>query len=920
MEWLLNISPETIVIVPTRGLQHSLSKRYAELQISAGRTAWQTPKIIVWEDYIEQLWHKNKHMFETAYIRLDKTQAFLIWQQIISKEKKNTAELLLLNEQQTAKVVQRSWQLANKWQVEIQALQQKSDIDSAAFVSWCHAYQTKLKEKNWIDPSQIEHLLIANTSTLRGLPEKLVFAYFDLMTSSQRMHIDICKNHDINIAQYSVFETSSTKNQQIVYQRYQQEDQEWRTVMIKARRLIEQNQDARISIVIPALAEQRARVEQVARSIFYPGLSPLECQQQDLVYRFSLGQPLNSIPYIHCMLNALELLKKTFSYQNLHTLFISQWWPLGRQKKHASDNSFGKSFEHNFDKNLVLQDLVQLDRAIKKSRNPWLNWQEVQKICIEKLPEAHYLNDFFTSLIEFQESIFTQEKNLQSARQWQGLFSEWLILLQWPENELDSWHFQAHESWLETMQTFVGHDLVQGKTGLTRALLTLNGLCKDTVFMRQAKHEPILISGVLEGIGQTADYLFITGMHEGYPTPMRPDPFIDNSALEEQQYPFANKRDEFVYEQNKLSSLLAGGQIVEVSYATQQLEGEYDVTSLLREHEFSTVEDSLDQNENASSLLIEYTDLIGLECLQSANIQGGSKVFENQSQCPFKAYVEHRLLRQTEEEPEFGLDARDAGTVVHDLLDNIWRELQSFSILNSLVEADLEALIERHVNGYIDTPNPKFQYDRQRLLILEKPRLKNLLKEWLMLEQEQRHVPYNVIGVEKTIQSEFGGIPIRLVIDRIDRTDSGDCLIIDYKTGQAEISEWNGERPKNPQMPLYALALEQASDYNIAGIAFGKLKKDDCGFKGVTKLEGIGDGFRPSISSRIKDRKTWDVQLQEWHENLSNLAEEFLAGEAVVNPSKAKPCQFCDLHSVCRIHQLESQSGQDSNIKSVSGN
>ena len=896
MEWLRNISPTTIVLVPTRGLQHSLSKRYAELKIAEGHSAWQTPQILVWEDYIEQLWQANKHRFDKAYVRLDNAQAFLVWQQVITAAKKNDVELLLLNEQQTASVVQRSWKLAHKWRIDIHEMQQRNDLDSVAFAKWCQAYQHRLAERNWIDSVQVESLLMNKTEDLKGLPTQMIFAYFDLVTSHQKKHIQVCSSNGIDVTEYSMVDAMANeqKQQQINYKCYQQEDQEWLTVFQQARQLMEEDENTRIGIVIPSLSEQRARVEQVARSVFYPDLSPLQCQQQDLVYRFSLGQPLNKIAYIHSMLNALELLKKTFSYQTLQSLLLSEWWPFRQRLNHQ-----GFQQKH-------ADELIRLDRAIKNGRSAWLSWEDVLLISREALPESQAIHDYIEQLIEFKVSIFPSENNLHSARSWQTIFSQWLTLLEWPENDLDSWHYQAHESWLETLETFVGHDLVQGKTGLSRALFALNSLCKDKVYMRQAKDEPILISGVLEGIGQTVDHLFVTGMHEAYPPPMRQDPFIPSSALHEQGYPFADKSTEFIYESNKLASLMAGGKHIEVSYAAQQLDGEYSVTALLRDQQFMPA--TMTPSKESDIQLEHYTDIIGLACLQSANIKGGSKVFENQSQCPFKAYVEHRLLRQNEEEPEFGLDARDAGTVVHALLDNIWTELQSFSSLNRLGESELIALIDRHVDFYLEQPNSRFQFDRKRLLELEKPRLKQLLFEWFILEQEQRFLPYTVIGREQSINSEFGGIPIQLIIDRIDRTDSGDCLIIDYKTGQAEISAWNGERPKNPQMPLYALAMERHKDYKIKGIAFGKLKTQECALIGVTELEGIGLGFKTSLNSR--DKKTWSEQLQEWNENLNHLAAEFLEGQAIVDPSKAKPCQYCDLQSLCRINQLHAQSGQ----------
>jgi probable DNA repair protein len=910
MDWLTNINNGAVVLVPTRGLQHSLSQQYAIQQIAAGRSVWQTPQILVWDDYIEQLWNANKHTFENAYVRLDTAQAFLVWQQVIVAAKKKDDELVLLNEQQTASVVQRSWKLMHKWRTRQVHTKEsdgekslREDIDSKAFTQWCQDYAQKLSKNNWIDSVQLENVIIDSTSELNGLPAEIIFAYFDLVTSNQKIHIHACQQSGVFVQQHSVdslnskqVEAKQAQLRSIHHWRYQNEEQELKHVCQQAKHTLETEVDAKIGIVIPQLSEQRARIDQIARAIFYPDKSPLECQQQDLAYRFSLGRPLNKIAYVHAMLTALALMKNTFRYQELSFLLLSEWWP------------FHKGQEQNF---------LDLNRALKQNRCAWLSWETVLEISQKTQPEAIELHDCFQSLISFREKTCVAKGQLSGknnsgqfkrAREWQSIFSEWLKLLSWQENDLDSWHYQAHESWLETLEVFVGYDLVQGEIGLSRALRSLNSLCLDKVYMRQAKAEPILISGVLEGIGQQVDYLFVTGMHETYPPPMKVDPFISSMDLEEQDYPFADKATEFRYEQNKLESLLAGGNQVHISYASQQLEGEYTATTLLRDKVFIDVEiENVEQKPNLFQLE-EYTDTQGQACMNSAGIRGGSKVFENQSNCPFKAYVEHRILRQIDDEPEFGLDARDAGVVVHSLLENIWRELGSYSTLSRLGEQQLKQLISRHVESYLNDPAASFQYDRKVLLQLEKPRLNNLLFEWLVLEQEQRSLAYSVIGRETSIQSEFGGIPINLVVDRIDQTDSGECIVIDYKTGQAELSVWQGERPKTPQMPLYALALDKHSQYNIKGIAFAKVKTNECSLLGVTEIEGVGAQIK--TMPHTAKSMTWQQQIDAWHENLSHLAAEFLEGFAAVEPLKVNTCDYCDLDSLCRINQLRVQTGQ----------
>ena len=884
MDWLNNIDANTIVLVPTRGLQSSLAKYVANQKIAAGVVAWETPNIIVWDDYLQQLWQVNKHLLDKPLTRLSTEQAFLVWQQVVLKSKRDDEELTLLNEQQTANVVQRSWKLLHKWHVDLTDIAQHDDIDSTMFVQWAEAYTARLQHKNWIDPVQLENVIVRNTAHLQGLPQKLVFAYFDLVTASQTAHLNACQQHAVQVEQ----QTFTPQKQGAQHLVYPHKEDELRHVFQSARACLERNSNATIGIVIPTLAEQRGQIEQLARSIFYPKYSPLEVQQSDLAYRFSLGKALSEVPYVRAILIALALLKPRFRYQEISFLLRCDWWPY--QKNH-------------------LHDTVSLERLLKKTRSSWWTWQEVIDLWQEHFPNSTTFVKHFSDLHGFSETLQSKADDqlaaVKNAQAWQQIFAEWLTLLGWQENDLDSYHYQVHESWLSVLETFAKYDVVQLPIGLNRALMQLNTLCQDKVFMRQAQDEPILISGVLEAIGQSVDYLYVTGMDETYPTPLKPDPFVPRESLQASNYPFAEKSTEFNYEQEKMTSLLSGGVQLMISYAQQHQDGSYSPSPLFRDQVFQAI--AVEDTQTTAMPLEEYIDIEGKVCQHSGGIKGGSTVFENQSKCPFKAYVEHRILRHQEHEPEFGLDARDAGIVVHAILENIWQELGSDSELR-LESTDIESLVARHVDTYLVRPNKKFRYDRKRLLQLERSRLMNLLEQWLQLEKDQRIAGFKVVGRELEVSSQFGGIPINLAIDRIDQLENGDQLIIDYKTGQANVSDWKQERMTSPQLPLYVLALEEKQfAYNIKGVAFARVKQNDSELVGVANATDIAQ----HIKLPTEDRKAiaWEQQLAIWHENLTELAQQFLAGYAAVDPVKADTCKYCDLSSVCRIHALRTQGG-----------
>jgi len=54
----------------------------------------------------------------------------------------------------------------------------------------------------------------------------------------------------------------------------------------------------------------------------------------------------------------------------------------------------------------------------------------------------------------------------------------------------------------------------------------------------------------------------------------------------------------------------------------------------------------------------------------------------------------------------------------------------------------------------------------------------------------------------------------------------------------------------------------------------------------------------------------WHENRSAWPEIFTQLAADFLAGEASVNPIDEKVCQYCGLHSLCRLPQLRQAEGE----------
>jgi RecB family exonuclease len=170
-------------------------------------------------------------------------------------------------------------------------------------------------------------------------------------------------------------------------------------------------------------------------------------------------------------------------------------------------------------------------------------------------------------------------------------------------------------------------------------------------------------------------------------------------------------------------------------------------------------------------------------------------------------------------------------------------------------------------------------------------RLQNLLAKWLDIERTR--APFSVETLEGSTRiARLAGLDFRVRIDRVDRLGDGARILIDYKTGAAN-PDWRGERPDNPQLPIYALLLPEA----LVAVAYAKVNASEPRF--------VAESERPKILPRVQISELEGVPrfadlVAVWSRRLERIAGEFAAGRAEVAPT-LKACKHCDLHGLCRV-------------------
>jgi len=486
----------------------------------------------------------------------------------------------------------------------------------------------------------------------------------------------------------------------------------------------------------------------------------------------------------------------------------------------------------------------------------------------------------------------------QHTSDWSRAIADLLEAFGWPGDRTPgSGEFQTLEAWRELLSSFATLDLTAPPMNLRQAVDWLQQQAANTRFQVEDEGAPVQVMGLLEAAGLRFDHLWIMGLHdEALPAAANPNPFLPTSLQRQHALPHSTSEGELEFAASLMGRLLASAPDVVLSYP--ETEGDRTLAPSPLVASGLWMEDADEDDENVfddwiarmrgSAVFDQIADELGPELAQSDST-GGSSLFKDMAACPFRAFAKHRLAARPLEEADLGLSYRDRGTTVHKALEFVWRELGSHARMMELGLAELEDLIARGAEAAVAKLGPGIGRD------LEKRRLQKLLPEWLEIEKARSG--FVIAGTEVERVVAIGGLQIKTRADRVDALPDGREIILDYKTGQLNADVWEGERPDEPQLPLYCAT----NDRPVAGAAFAVIRVGELRFRGLT----TNDVDLPKLGKMsIKPPLPFDQLVSEWGHILGALAEGFRAGKADVSPKKGA-CDNCGLRALCRIREAQ---------------
>jgi len=862
------------VVTATRRLARTILREYSAAQQARGLVAWQSPDVLPWGAWLSTLWEGFLYSTANPPVRLGDWQEYAVWESLVHE---HPASERLLQAGATAAKALEAWGLAVEWRLDLSAIERSGNDDARVFAAWGAQFRRRCRESGWLDSARVPDLLREHLLRIR-LPERILLAGFDERTPQQRELIA-----GFEAAGVAVEELHATMPQEAgrkVRIPFQDAGQEIETAARWARRLMETGQPGMIGVVVPDLPARRRQVERVFHSILEPAsMLPGRHRSQSLV-NLSAGAPLASYPPVWSALALLALDPRENDWTALSSFVRDPYLS-------------GAETERN------LRGTV--DAGMRRAGAMRVSMADLQARAADPRSPAPGLEGLLGRWLQTRQG----QPARQTAAQWSRAFSAELTALGWPgERGLDSAEYQAVEKWKEALSALAGVDFIAGSLDRAKALELLGRIAAETEFQPEGGEAAVQVLGVLEASGIQFDHLWVMGLDdEAWPRQPDPNPFLPIRMQREAGIPHCSPERELAYASLITARLLESAPDVVISHPVRNQDRELAPSPLifrvpkadaaeLQLWDGELYSSAIHQSQDMERVVDEHGPAIDGEAWQ----RGGTKVFQYQSACPFRAYAELRLGAEDLENPAPGLDARQRGTAMHHALEAIWKELRTHEALcrrtdvAEVVRKAAASAIARIENGR-GAPLPA------RFAAIEGQRIERTAGEWL--EREKTRSPFEVIQPEDERRGELQGVRFKMRIDRVDRLADGREAIIDYKTGSPHVHDWDGPRPEEPQLPLYS-TMHKAP---LAGVLFGQVKTGDCRFVGLVE-EGV------TIPGAEADDLA--ARIEGWRGVLETLADNFRAGHAETDPARPEnSCRYCKLASLCRIAEADSQSDPD---------
>lgn len=855
-----------IILAPTAELSAALADAVERLHVAAGDDIWPTPHI---RDYAG--WLRERHVLaqlnDASLPRvLSEVEERELWRAAILD---TDAGAEFLEPAGAARSARRARRALYEYGIPVESLAESVTDESTALLQWNRRFEARCRA---LDCITVDELQFDDGSALG----EVCWIDSELWHPTARRRLQRTRAPSLPALAIG----SATTARRVLVN---SPEGELAAIAEWARGHLASTEDFRAWICIPDLQSRRAAVLDAFDAALAPHRFSLHAAATPAAYAVAGGTPLAACAPVRVVLDALAAATERVSFADFSALLRrAEWQPDAA----------------------ALGAVASLDVKLRARGRDEATLQEWLALATSVGDGQSSGNFAVINLIQAFVRALGAVRGAQPLSRWAAVWAAAFDAGPWAQKaRWSSAEFQAAERLRELMATLATADNAFGTVTAGAAARILARAAADTPFQPKTGIPPIWVTGQLMDPWLAYDGVWVAGLsEERWPPPIDPLPLLPVS-LQRRYGVIAAGADSQLQRAEDLQRRWAARAPLNVFSCADAADGRTTSLSQLLPaapgERLTTVSQPHWHALRGIPFMFESLIDDHAPAFDAPERTRGIATLRAQSRCPFRGYAETRLGTEALEQPQPGFNVRERGEMLHHALEFIWTELTSSTRLADLAEESRRALVAAAAVQAVETQCAR-RDPGARWIRREVPRLSELLLSWL--DTELKREAFVVEHIEQPGHiARHGGLEFNVRIDRIDRLADGSRVLIDYKSGVTS-PDWRGERPDNPQLPVYALLLPQ----QLVAVAYGSVNASACTFVAETARGGLfKPGARPSA---LEGMPSFAALIELWSQRIEHIATEFAAGLATVTPT-AHACASCTLHALCRIPSALDDTG-----------
>lgn len=867
---LAQAGPGALGIVPHQRLAHQVWHRQRLAALEAGRPAWEPLPLLTlnawWSELFKGLWPPAA--LAPALVRLARWRQAL---QTVPPPPGPTPELAWAQALDEAHTLLCRYPMAGG--------DARPTGDDSPLITWRRRvtgiYVDLLRQGGWLSPGELPaYLTYALRDDRIKLPSMVLVAGLETPAPSEELWLQEVSRRT-QVVHLQVRGDLENVRQAVALPDPAQE-LNW-----VAAQLVELARNGlplhRLAVTAPAIDVYTPQLGRVLAELLGPPQSP-----DGWAYNFSQGPRLAEVPLFGAALLPLTFIGARERREDLVSLLLSPYY--GEVLVHGRPPA---QWDRTFRERRLDQGWDQLRQAVLRSRPP-----EAETAVLERLDRV------WNSL------------NLSTAQagQWGRLLKAAWQELGFPRGlgEADREPWNRLLGLLPELETALGSEGLKAgeflewlKIGAQRVILPGPGI----------QAAGIQVLGLLEMRGLDFDHVFCLGMNSGtLPAPPRPLPLL--SAAEKRLVLGGTYPSQHHFAAELFHNLLGAAPNLCLT-RPRSVDQEEQVSTPLYLGEWSQAEMTVLAIPNPAWLRSPAIQAV-FHAPATPGFPGypdpplpfplpGEISLSQVSTalaCPCRFLLENLLKIRELPEIEAGLDPRERGQLLHEVLARFTTAFKEILDANQAWDqARARELLQEAVRRALAPLSPDLHWQAEADRWLGDP---GLLWEWLSLERQRYEAGWRWQGAEvafNDLQGQDWPFSLRGRIDRLDyHPEEADLVVWDYKSGEIPKKGKVLDDLEEPQLPCYLLAVEQGRVPVHPPAA--SLRAGFIGLKSPRSqhLKHEDFGVPPSI---------WQEAAAAFAAKITALGRRLAAGNFRPDPAPAPEgkklgaCQYCPYALIC---------------------